>query len=86
MKLSQWTAVLAVAAIALAPAANAAANFSDCMKLAKQVAAALQTAQPGDATDAAKDQEAAARAYCTSSMYAEGVAHYTKALQLLGKG
>lgn len=86
MKLAHLTAALTLAAIAIVPAANAAdAKLSDCVALGKQVAAALASAQPGDTTDQARSQEVAGRSYCSSSMYAQGVAHYTKALQLLGK-
>jgi hypothetical protein len=72
------------AAIALAPAASAA-GLSDCIQMNKKTAEALATAQPGAQTDAAKAQAQAGRTYCSSSMYAQGVAHYSKALQLLGK-
>ena len=72
------------AAIALAPAASAA-GLSDCMQMSKKTVEALTAAQPGSQTDAAKAQAQAGRSYCSSSMYAEGVAHYSKALQLLGK-
>ncbi len=84
MKLAHWTAVLALSSLAVAPAANAA-NLTDCVKMAKQVAAALETAQPGDNTAKARSMENAGRMYCSSSMYAQGIAQYTRALQLLGK-
>ncbi len=86
MKLVNWTAALTVAAFALAPVASADARLVDCISMAKQVSAALDTAQPGNKTDEARDQAAAGRSYCASQMYAQGVAHYSKALQLLGKG
>lgn len=86
MRLAHWTAALMFATLAIAPAANAAdAKLSDCIKMAKEVAAALQSAPAGDVTDQARSQEAAGRNYCSSSMYGRGVAHYSKALQLLGK-
>ena len=86
MKFAHFAAVLTLATLGLAPAANAAdAKLSDCIKMAKQVATAIDNAQPGNSTDAARDEQAAARNYCSSSMYAQGVAHYNKALQLLGK-
>ncbi len=72
------------AAIALAPAASAA-GLVDCIQLNKKAVEALSTAQPGTNTEAAKDQVQAARAFCSSQMYAQGVARYSKALQLLGK-
>lgn len=85
MKSLHWAAALTIAAFAVAPVANAA-NLNDCISMAKQVSSALQSAQPGDNTDAAKGQAAAGRSYCASQMYAQGVAHYSKALQLLGRG
>jgi hypothetical protein len=86
MKFAHWTAALTLAVLAIAPAAGAAdAKLSDCLSMGKQVADALASAQPGEATDQARNQQAAGRNYCLSSRYAEGVAHYTKALQLLGK-
>lgn len=86
MKLANWTAVLAVATLTLAPAAYADARLSDCITMAKQVSAALSSAQTSTSTDEAKSQAAAGRSYCASQMYAQGVAHYSRALQLLGKG
>jgi hypothetical protein len=77
-------ALVAVATLALAPAANAA-GLTECVTLAKQVTAALESAQPGTSTDAARQQASVGRTYCGSQMYAQGVAHYSKALQLLGK-
>lgn len=86
MKFVRQAAVAAMfAAMALAPAANAA-GLSDCTHMAKQVAQALETAQPGAATEAARANAKAGRDFCASSMYAQGVVHYSKALQLLGKG
>ena len=84
MKLAHWTAALTLATLAITPAANAA-SLSECISMGKRVAAALESAQPGDTTDQARNQQVAGRSYCLSARYAEGVAHYTKALQLLGK-
>lgn len=79
-------ALVALTTLAFVPAANAAdARLTDCVQLAKQVSVALDTAQPGTSTDAARQQATAGRAFCASQMYAQGVARYTKALQLLGK-
>lgn len=72
------------AAFLMAPAASAA-GLNDCVQMGKKATEALTSAQPGDSTDAARAQVAAGRSYCASSMYAQGVARYTKALQLLGK-
>lgn len=86
MKLLNLTAALAITALAIAPAAFAAdARLADCVNLGKQTSAALESAQPGSNTDAAKAEAKAGRSYCASSMYTQGVAHYSKALQLLGK-
>lgn len=85
MKTLHWAAALTVATLAFAPLAEAA-GLSDCIAMSKQVSAALESAQPSSATDAAKGQAAAGRSYCASQMYAQGVAHYSRALQLLGKG
>ncbi len=85
MKLINWTAAVAFAALA-ATAANAAdARLADCINLGKQATTALEAAQPGSNTDAAKAEVQAGRSYCASQMFAKGVAHYSKALQLLGK-
>lgn len=73
------------AAFLMAPAANAA-GLTDCIQMGKKATEALTSAQPNDTTDAAKAQVLAGRSYCASSMYAQGVARYARALQLLGKG
>jgi hypothetical protein len=82
-------AALAAAAftgLMFASAANAAdARLSDCTHMAKQVAEAINTAQPGQATEEALQQAKAGRGYCALSMYTQGVAYYSKALQLLGQ-
>jgi len=86
MKFATLTATLAIAMFALAPAASAAdARLSDCIQMAKKVSAALDIAQPGTAADQARDQADVGRNYCAARLYAQGVAHYSKALQLLGK-
>jgi len=74
----------AAAAMLLAPAASAA-GLSSCIQMSKQTAEALASAQPGRATDEARSLANAARTFCATSQYAQGVARYTKALQLLGK-
>lgn len=75
-----------VAGFGFAAAANAGeAKLADCLNMAKQVTTALETAQPGAATDQARDMARNARAYCTSSRYGNGVALYSKALTALGK-
>lgn len=73
------------AAILMAPAASAA-GLTDCIQMGKKATEALSTAAPSETTEAAKVNVLAGRSYCSSSMYAQGVARYAKALQLLGKG
>jgi len=88
MKFARWTAFAALTALTLAfaPAANAAdAKLTDCLHMAKEVSTALAASQPGNATDQARGQAQAGRNACLASAYNKGVAHYAKALQLLGK-
>jgi len=73
-----------IAALALASAASAA-SVSDCVQFSKQVSQALAEAQPGDTTSQARTEANSGRSFCASGMYEQGVARYTKALQLLGK-
>jgi hypothetical protein len=61
------------------------ANVSDCVHMSRQVATAIDTAQPGKATDDARTQQRFGRDYCAVSMYAKGVEHYSRALQMLGQ-
>jgi len=85
MKLS--LAALSLAAFALVSAAQAAeSRLSDCTTMQKQVAAALEAAQPGDSTEQARVQASAARSFCGSGLYTKGVARYAQALHLLGHG
>ncbi len=88
MHFSKKTAFIAAAFAGLmfSPVAYAAdANVSDCVHMSKQVATAIDTAQPGRVTDDARTQQHFGRDYCAVSMYAKGVEHYSKALQLLGQ-
>jgi len=73
------------AAFVLVPAASAA-GLSDCIQLGKKATEALAVAQTNDTTEAARAHAQAGRSYCATSQYAQGIARYTKALQLLGKG
>ena len=70
------------ATLIFAPIANAA-SVSDCLHMAKQAQSALENAQPGAKTDDARNEVRFGRDYCANSMYAQGVAHYAKALELL---
>ena len=82
-------AVLAAAAftgLMFASTAYAAdTNFGDCIHMSKQVASALDAAQAGKAKDGALAQQRFGREFCAASMYRNGVAHYAKALELLGQ-
>ena len=79
-------AAAAFAGLMVASAAYAAdASLGDCVHMSKQVASAIDAAQPGKAKDDALILQRAGRDYCAVSMYEKGVAHYTKALELLGK-
>ena len=51
--------------------------------MSKQVASAIDAAQPGQAKDDARVLQRAGRDYCAVSMYEKGVARYSKALTLL---
>lgn len=72
------------AAFILAPAASAS-GLNDCVMMGKKAVEALNAAQPGTTTDQAKVEVQAGKSYCASSMYAKGIARYSKALELLGK-
>lgn len=75
-----------VAGLGLSVSADAAQSTrSDCIHMGRQVATALEAAQPGDATDQARAMAKDARSYCNASYYDRGVSLYEKALSLLGK-
>jgi len=79
-------AAAAFSGLMLVATANAAdARLSDCHQMASQVAAAMSTAHPGQATDAAQQEAKTGQGYCALALYAQGVAHYAKALQILGQ-
>ena len=82
----KFTLIAAVAAAILVAPAASASGLADCIQLSKKTAEALAAAQQSDTTTAARQHADAARTYCATSQYAQGVARYTKALQLLGKG
>ena len=77
-------AAAAISGLMFASAANAA-NVGDCVQMAKQVVTAVDAAQPGKAKEDAVTQQHAGLSYCAFSMYAQGVARYEKALELLGQ-
>ncbi|MGB8602264.1 MAG: hypothetical protein WCD42_08725 [Rhizomicrobium sp.] len=79
-------ATVLIAGFGFAVSASAGdAKLADCVHMAKQASTAMDTAQPGDSTDQAKDLVRNARSYCATSQYDRGVALYSKALNLLGK-
>jgi hypothetical protein len=85
MKFITKAALAAVcAAFVLAPAANAS-GLNDCIQLSKQVAEALNSAPSNSNFAQARNEARNGQTYCATGMYAQGVARYTKALQLLGK-
>jgi hypothetical protein len=80
-------AAAALTGLMFASAAYAAdAKAGDCIHMSKQVATAIDAAQPGKVADDARAQQRFGRDFCAVSMYNKGVAHYTKALELLGQG
>ena len=60
------------------------AKLTDCVKLADEVRSALDSNQQSTNYDDAKKQDRFGREFCTNAFYAQGVAHYHHALQLLG--
>lgn len=61
------------------------AKLGDCVHMSKQVASAIDAAQPGQTKDNALALQSAGRGFCAVSMYEKGVARYAKALTLLGQ-
>jgi hypothetical protein len=71
------TLSLAVAAPAMAESADA----STCRALSQQVGAALSASDNADA----RAEQRAGLAACNAGLYANGAAHYHKALSIVGK-
>jgi hypothetical protein len=59
-------------------------NTQTCLAMAHEVADALNAHQQSDAYQAARDEQSMGKTYCFGNMYADGVGHYARALQLLG--
>jgi len=78
------TLAVAVAALVLAPTAGAASQ-NDCVQMGKEVAQALNAAPAGTNMAEARNDAAQGQLFCATGMYAQGVARYAKALELLGK-
>jgi hypothetical protein len=87
MHIAKVMSAVAVAAVAFgATAANAQGpNTGTCIKMQKQVSAALDANQSSANLKAAKDEQSAGAYYCGSRLYDKGVAHYQAALDLLGQ-
>lgn len=65
-------------------AADDAATVSSCVKMEKEVKAALETNQQASNYDSAKSEMRAGRGYCASGLYQSGVDHFASALKLIG--
>lgn len=86
VKISACAAAMAFGlGLAAASAADTqVANVGSCLKLSSQVRSALDSNQQAANYDAAKKEGGFGRDYCTNGFYAQGIAHYERALQLLG--
>jgi hypothetical protein len=78
---SMLVASLGFASVALA----ANSGPAGCIQKQKEFAVAVESAQPGAATDQAREVARSARSFCSSAYYDRGVSLYNKALALLGK-
>lgn len=86
IKLTACVAVLTASVGLAAGSANAAesATLTGCLQMAAQVKTALADNMQAADYEQAKKEQSSGRDYCSHSFYAEGVAHYSHALQLLG--
>jgi len=64
--------------------AQEVASISSCLSLADKVKTALGDSAQSSNFDAAKKERTFGQEYCTNGFYAQGVSHYSRALQLLG--
>jgi hypothetical protein len=85
IKLAACIAALTAGVGFAATAANAA-SVTNCLDMADKVNSALANNMQAAGYDDAKRQRNFGRDYCASSQYDQGVAHYSRALQLLGEG
>jgi hypothetical protein len=87
MRIAYIVACAVIAAtVFVAPAsAQTDSRYGDCARIASKVDQALETAQPGQATDMAHREATAGSKFCATARYDEGVSHYLIALRLLGK-
>jgi hypothetical protein len=82
-----------IAAIALVSGVLAASNgFAQepdsaigCLHLSKRVAGALAANPQSPNYKAATDEQNAGKQFCFSGVYAQGIAHYERALDYLGQ-
>jgi hypothetical protein len=85
MKMRTFATSVALIGLVLSPpAALAEAGSSDCSHLARQVTAALEANADSPNYRAAKIEAGNGRTLCDANEFDMGVAHYQKALDLLG--
>ncbi|HSZ74765.1 MAG TPA: hypothetical protein VK779_08090 [Rhizomicrobium sp.] len=63
---------------------DAAPTVGNCIKMEKQVKAALETNQQSGNYDSAKREMRTGNEYCANGMYKNGLDHYASALKLIG--
>ena len=78
-------ATAAVAVCALSPSAFADAGSSDCSRLSRQVTVALDANGDSPNIRVAQIEASNGRTLCSANEFDKGVAHYQKALDLLGQ-
>jgi hypothetical protein len=69
---------------ASAYADDATPSVSNCVKMEKQVKAALESSQQSGNYDSAKREMRTGNEYCANGMYKNGLDHYASALKLIG--
>jgi hypothetical protein len=67
-----------------AASAQEVASVSTCLSMADQVKTAFSDNSGSANFDAARKERQFGQEFCTNGYYARGVAHYARALQLLG--
>lgn len=60
-------------------------NTVGCLDMSHHVTQALSDSQQSENYKAARDEQSTARQFCQSGVYDKGIAHYSRALELLGK-
>jgi hypothetical protein len=81
----KWTAgaIVVCASLASASVAANAANVTDCLRLSKDVNTAIEANADSPKANDARQQRRYGIENCNSGLYAQGVAHYNQALQML---